>query len=263
MITARYTEEKMSIHSHFHDGYQLIYVAKGSARVTVSGRQYQAKAGTLVLISRLESHAIDEASPDYSRYTVRIAPQIHAHTGFLGDRLFSLLVNRPEQFRHCVDMSHCSQVESLLAAMARESGQNTQMEAEMLLFLLCQLLVLLCRAYPGQVPEDLQRLSLVTRIQRHIETNIRERLTLESIAQQFHLSQSYLSHLFKAITGSSIMGYCTAYRLQLAKGYLTQTDWEINRILDACGFTDNSNFSRIFKQSTGLTPSQFRKRYKE
>ena len=155
------------------------------------------------------------------------------------------------------------QAEGIFREMVAESQSQAPMQAQMLLFLLCQLLVQLCRAYPDLVPEDLQRLSLATRIQRYLEENMSQRLTLEDLAQEFHLSQSYLSHLFKGITGSSVMGYLNAYRLQTAKRLLAQTDWPIARILEECGFTDNSNFSRNFRGITGLSPSQFRKKYKE
>ena len=214
-----------------------------------------------MLIGRLESHEITEESADYCRYTVQIAPQITTRSGLLGEKLFSLLTNRPEQFRHAVHMGNG--LESLLKQMAEESKKAERLQGEMLVFLLCQLLVLLCRAYPTQVPEDTQRLSLVMNIQRYVESHIGQRLTLEDLSQEFHLSQSYLSHLFKAITGSSVMGYVNAYRLLLAKRYLAQTDWEIGKIVEACGFSDNSNFSRSFKQTTGLSPSQFRKKFKE
>ena len=103
---------------------------------------------------------------------------------------------------------------------------------------------------------------MVTRVQRYLEQNLTRRITLEEIARQFHLSQSYLSHLFKDITGSSVLGYMTACRLQTAKRYLARTQWPISRIVEESGFTDSSNFSRTFKQATGMSPSQFRKQYK-
>lgn len=261
IVSVKYSEEKNPIHSHFHDGYQLIYVVQGAARVTVSGRQYPVQAGTLVLISQLESHAIQMETDDYRRYMVQISPDIYRYSGLLGETLISLLINRPAQFRHAVDMSGCPQLEQLLQSMAVESQRGGPMQDKMLLFMLCQMLVLCCRAHPQQVPDDTQRLQLVGRVQRYIEENISKRITLEALAEQFHLSQSYLSHLFKRITGSSVIAYLTAYRLLMAKHYLAETDWQVGKIVEACGFSDNSNFSRSFKTATGLSPSQFRSQY--
>ena len=60
-------------------------------------------------------------------------------------------------------------------------------------------------------------------------------ITLEHLAEVFHLSQSHLSHLFKGITGSSVMGYLNAHRFQTAKGLLAKTEYPIGRILEECG----------------------------
>ena len=263
MISVKYSQEQNTIHSHFHDGHQLIYVVGGKAKITVSGRQYDAAAGTLVLIGRLESHEICDQSSDYSRYTVQISPEIFRYGELLGERLLSVLTNRPEQFRHAVNLSAEPQVEMILKKMVLESREKDPLNSQMLLFLLGQILVLCCRAYPEQVPENTRNLKLIQQIQNYIEHNATQKLTLAELAEQFHMSQSYLSHLFKDTTGCSVVAYLSAYRLLMAKRYLAQTDLEIGAVVERCGFSDNSNFSRTFKQATGLSPSQFRKQYKE
>lgn len=260
LITVKYSREQSSIESHFHDGHQLIYVVQGSARITVSEKTYRATPGTLVLISRLESHAIRETSADYSRYAVQIAPEVFRYQELLGEKLFSLLVNRPEQFRHAMELP---QAKWILEQMAAEENTDQPMKDKMLLLLLCQLLLLCCRTYPEQLPENTRNLKLVQQMQHYIEKNVSQKLTLGALSEQFNMSQSYLSHLFKDITGCSVIGYLTAYRLLMAKHYLVETDWEVGRIVETCGFSDNSNFSRTFKKTTGLSPSEFRKQYQK
>jgi len=44
---------------------------------------------------------------------------------------------------------------------------------------------------------------------------------------------------------------------------LAETDWEIGTIVEECGFSDNSNFSRTFKKTTGLSPTEFRKQFRK
>lgn len=59
------------------------------------------------------------------------------------------------------------------------------------------------------------------------------------------------------------MEYLQACRVSAAKRYLTTTDLPIKEIVGRCGFSDESNFSRMFREKTGGTPSQFRQRYRE
>ena len=95
-----------------------------------------------------------------------------------------------------------------------------------------------------------------------MEANFASRCCLEELATRFHMSQSYLSHLFKNITGSSILAYLTAYRIVQAKHLLVETDMEIGKITAACGFSDHSNFGRTFRAQTGMAPLAFRKVYR-
>lgn len=261
MISVKFSQEQNPIHSHFHDNHQLIYVTRGVAQVTVNGKEYMAKAGTLVLISRLESHEIQIKTDDYCRYTVQIDPQIVRYGDLLSETLVSVLTNRPEHFLHILDLADQPQVQLLLEQMAEESQKESAMKKQMLLFLLGQLLVLCCRTYPGQLPENTRNLKLVQQMQNYIEKHMAEKVTWEKLAEHFSMSQSYLAHLFKEVTGSSIMAYLTNYRLLMAKHYLAQTDWEISKIVEACGFSDNSNFSRSFKVVNGISPSGFRNQY--
>ena len=99
---------------------------------------------------------------------------------------------------------------------------------------------------------------LIRSIQQQFESNFIAKYTLQSLSRQHHVSPSHLSHQFKQATGTSVMGYLNSCRFAAAKRYLAETDFEIGRVVELCGFSDNSNFSRSFKNITGLTPTEFR-----
>ncbi len=86
--------------------------------------------------------------------------------------------------------------------------------------------------------------------------------TLEALAKEYNVSPSSLSHRFKEVTGMSVMEYLLSCRLAAAKNLLIETDLPIGEIVEQCGFSDSSNFSRTFKARTGLSPSAFRNLYK-
>ena len=73
VLSVHYADTPLQLHSHYHEGHQLLYVVDGQARVTVQGQSFSLEKGSLAVLSRLEEHAVDGASPNYKRYTLRVA----------------------------------------------------------------------------------------------------------------------------------------------------------------------------------------------
>ena len=69
----------------------------------------------------------------------------------------------------------------------------------------------------------------------------------------------HLNRLMKIYTGTTIKQYIINYRIELAKRYLRETNIQISKISEICGYLNFSNFSTEFKRKTGLTPSVYRK----
>lgn len=91
-----------------------------------------------------------------------------------------------------------------------------------------------------------------------VEGSFHTNLTLNGLAQQLHVSPSYLSTLFKRETGQAFTEYLTQTRLAFAKKLLLETELPINNIAAECGILDNNYFARIFKAQEGMTPAQYR-----
>lgn len=85
-------------------------------------------------------------------------------------------------------------------------------------------------------------------------------LNSEMVADKMCMSHSQLNRKVKAITGFNSSGYILQMRLDKAKRLLTSTDTPIGDIALKCGFPEMSYFSRVFKQTFQLTPSQYRKK---
>ena len=68
-----------------------------------------------------------------------------------------------------------------------------------------------------------------------------------------------MSCKFKEHTGKTIKEYVTDVRISHAKDYLVGTTWSIEQIAENCGYQNPMFFSRVFKQVTGVSPTQWRK----
>lgn len=98
----------------------------------------------------------------------------------------------------------------------------------------------------------------IDRALTYIRRNYCKDISLSDAAAHCCISPNYFSLLFKQKTGESFTKYLNRLRIEKAKGLLSQTSLYIYEISDAIGYGDLAYFSKIFKQQTGLSPSEWR-----
>lgn len=89
-----------------------------------------------------------------------------------------------------------------------------------------------------------------------------DKLTLEALANRFHVSGSKLKTDFKKVTDMPIHTFRRHVQLQSARILLETTHQELAQIAYSCGFTDESYFIRAFRKEFGLTPGNYRRQLK-
>jgi AraC-like DNA-binding protein len=100
-------------------------------------------------------------------------------------------------------------------------------------------------------------------IKKKLQENIYGKITLDDLCAELHFGKSHLCHVFKKQTGQGIVQYFIKLKTDEAKRLLTETERPINDISNALGFDCPRYFSRLFKQETGDTPTQFRKKARQ
>ncbi|KRF05572.1 hypothetical protein ASG89_20835 [Paenibacillus sp. Soil766] len=101
--------------------------------------------------------------------------------------------------------------------------------------------------------------NVVWKAARYMEEHYAEQLPLQLVASQVHLNATYFSHLFKKETGRSFVDYLIELRMEKAKGLLANTDMKITEVSGVVGYDLPNYFAKLFKQTTGLTPKDYRK----
>lgn len=103
----------------------------------------------------------------------------------------------------------------------------------------------------------------ITSITRYLQEHLAEEISLSVLAEQFHLNPQYISQLFKSEIGVNFLAYLTNIRMEKAKKLLLSTSLSIAEVAEQSGYGDYRVFTKVFKKSEGITPSQYRRDFLE
>ena len=103
----------------------------------------------------------------------------------------------------------------------------------------------------------------ITGITRYLQEHLAEELSLSVLADQFHLNPQYISQLFKSEIGVNFLAYLTSIRMEKAKKLLLSTSLSVAEVAEQSGYGDYRVFTKVFKKSEGVTPSQYRRDFLE
>ena len=110
----------------------------------------------------------------------------------------------------------------------------------------------------SQEPEE-QDERIINSITRFMQEHLAEEMSLSVLAEEFHMNPQYISQLFKNEIGVGFLAYLTSIRMEKAKKLLLSTSLSIGEVAEQSGYGDYRVFTKVFKKSEGITPSQYRR----
>ena len=204
----------------------LHYVISGKGILYARGQEYPVRAGQMFVIlpGEVTTYEADAQDPWHYRFV-----------GFVGN-----LSERFGELPAVVDVP-----EALFTQMFPDAG------ASMPEYTLCAgLMQLYAFLFPGQATANRH----VRRVQTHIRSAYMHRIRIDDLARELGLDRRYLTRLFKEKTGYSLQQYLIHIRLQEAERCLRR-GYSVQETATMCGFSDVSNFSRMYKAQFGHSPS--------
>lgn len=92
----------------------------------------------------------------------------------------------------------------------------------------------------------------------YIHKNYKESLSLSKLAGMLNVNPNYFAILFRKVTDFNFSDFLIGIKLYHARQMLCETTLSMSQIADNCNFSDAAYFSKIFKQTYGITPRQYR-----
>jgi len=259
----KYTTGKNPTHYfHYHDYYEIVfYVGEQPCRYRDGDTVYSLCRGDVAFYRMFNKHIVDcEVNDEHTRFNIGIEPRI---LGNYSKRTSNLYLMFSDQNPH-YPIFHLEeeQLQKYLRLMdeflALEDTPGQQIIASAILHYILGSLYCDMGLEAIQENVNLQHVRLVGSILHYIEENLSEPLSLQDIAQQYNYSVTYISKLFKAVTGSSLVSYIIEKRISRAK-HLMYENQEIMQIAEQVGYRNYSNFYKAFKKATGISPEEYRR----
>ncbi|MCP9466966.1 MAG: AraC family transcriptional regulator [Candidatus Granulicatella sp. P6S_S16_bin.50.1] len=241
---------------HTHPFTELFYVVDGKGEFNIQGQRFPVKANDFVIINPQVEHT-ELSSPDEPLEYIVLGINGLSFSNLTpvseGGHPFSFFNLRDEQ----------KDILRYLNAMVQEATSQS-MSYELVCHNLLEILlikILRHQHFDLEVGKQSKATKDISFIKHYLETYYHESIQLEDLASMTHLSRFYISHSFKKEIGMSPMEYLIAIRIKESKILLRTTNYSISQVADIVGFTTPTYFSKQFRKSTGISPTDYREQY--
>ncbi len=101
-------------------------------------------------------------------------------------------------------------------------------------------------------------MSVKESIEKYIHSNYAYDISMQDVAKTLSYSEAYFCKLFKNMFDMNFTTYLAGYRIEKAKNMLRAPRCNVKDIGEAVGYPDSNYFTKVFKRTTGLSPSEYR-----
>ncbi len=248
----RYVREK-----HWHRSIEIFAVFEGNLTFYINEEKNKLQAGEFVLLNSNEIHSIHSPNPNKT-IVLQIPLELFEKYYTEGNQFLLFSHKKREQ-----DIEVMKLVEVMYEGICnREIGYEWKVQSNFF-----QLVYILVTKYRKEeiskeavkIYKKLDKLSTIT---SYIRNNYKDDLTLESVAEVFSYSPTYLSRMFQKYAKTNYKAYLQSVRIEYAFKEFANTNHTVSDIALKHGFPNSKAFSKEFQKAYGLLPSEYRKRQK-
>ena len=238
---------------HWHRSIEIFAVWEGRLEFTLQEKRFPLNGGEFVIVNSNEVHSI--AAPDVNKTVVLQIPQ-DTFAEYFTDEQFIWFSHGDRETDH--------RVFTLLQEMYLIYTNGEEANKLQVLSLYYEHLYILVTKYRKfnvneEILKNSKQLKKLSNITRYMKDHYAESISLESMAEQFNYSPSYLSRMFQKHAGINFKDYLLGIRLEHAVRELEETNGQIVDIALGNGFPNSKAFSNAFRDKYGVLPSEYRR----
>ncbi len=267
IVTIHYYEldKNFSFEGESHNFWEMVYVDSGRVEIEAANQSHTLNAGEVIFHRPNEFHTLradkktvanvfvisfvcSSESMDFFKGKVAVVPP----------KLKKYISTIIEESSQTFKMMGPDDVKLEMNNDAPIGGQ------QMIRIHLEQLLIMFIRNEQGSeglrifpTKENMEN-HLVSQIINMIDEKVYGKLSVEEICQELTYSRSYLSKIFKAFSGYTILEFIILRKIKEAKKLIREENYNFTQISDMLAFDNPHYFSRVFKRVTNMTPSEYK-----
>lgn len=237
---------------HTHDHYEIYYFVSGECSYLVEGTLYSLKPGDIMIMRPLEAHKciVNSTSTPYERIVINISVDFLSKIDS-DDNILSVMMNRP------LGTSNKFTLQDFGHNLCNDCYASIILEPEKIsrIDIISRALLIL-----SEVKNVIEKNNKVIRTSDigsklidYINNNLYNQLSLESISNEFFMSQSQINRIFRKKTGSSVGQYISTKRLITARNKI-RAGHTATEACNECGYNDYSAFYRAYVKHFGVSP---------
>lgn len=247
----------MDFDSHTHDFHKIILCLAGSVTYVIEGKNYILSPWDILLVPRGTIHlSKTDSQTAYERMVLFIDDSFLEkadESGFLSG-CFRIASEEGK----CLYSVKSEMRKTMMSAVSEleEASKSTEDGSELLkrsCFL--SLMVYINRlSNDNNIVKGIISDEKIDKVIEYLNECYDKDITVDSIAERFHISRSYLMHRFKDVTGGSVHSFILQKRLNAALSMMREGTPAMEAAL-VCGFSDYTVFYKAFKKMFGYSPA--------
>ena len=240
-------------HAH-DDAYELAFILSGSGSLVVGGQTLPVEAGSLAVVPPRVMHRFSAPSQHPMRYyTLRFSAQ--PEEGELQAFFRQLGSAATPAFSY---LAHVQSVFQVLFSLHQSEDGHAGAAFQSFCLGLIQLARTLFTGEAKRIQQDDQYFA--SGILQYIKENRASKITLDSLAKEFGVSNSHLSRIFYSAYHISPINDLIYCRVTYATELLLKSDLSVAEIAERVGYENPTHFTNMFCKRIGCTPAEYRER---
>lgn len=253
---------------HWHEFMEITCILSGKGIYYVNGNTCQVEAGDMIIFNNIDVHGWEARENMELLVMVFDARLVFDGAHSLEYEYLIPFLERGTNFQNKISRQgiYTERMFQILQEMEEEYEGRTEGWKLMIKADILRLLTVLVRHYQTGEPQ-MESLSVRKKQMKRLENalayikeNFDKKITLEETAAIAYMSPNYFSAYFKRVTGKNLREYLVEQRVLKAAELLKNSSLNLMEIEQECGFTNTSNFYRLFKKQMGISPGEMRKK---